>query len=944
MNFKRLLISLFFISFCWSTISAQSSETEVIYLSGKGNNDTKEWDFFCTEGRKSGEWTKIAVPSCWEQQGFGSYCYGVNFYGKATAPGISTEQGLYKHTFNVPQEWKGKTVRLVFEGVMTDARVIINGSKAGDVHQGGFYRFSYNITNYLKYGADNLLEVSVKKESEEASVNLAERRGDYWNFGGIFRPVFLQVMPDRYIDRVAIDADADGSFTANLFLGEAYGEQIEAEATLIDANGKKIGTKISSEAQSGSDMISLSSHFYNIKQWTPESPNLYTVEFVLKIKGVETHKVSERIGFRTIEVREGDGFYVNGSKVNMRGVNRHSFRSETGRTLNREQNFEDVRLIKEMNMNTVRLSHYPADPDFLDACDELGLYVLNEIGGWHGRYNTGVGRKVVRETVTRDVNHPSVVFWDNGNEGGWNTELDREFHIWDPQKRPVLHPQQDLSGVETMHYRSYGETQEYLRGEMVFFPTEFLHGLYDGGHGAGLYDYWNMMYSHPRCAGGLLWVLSDEGIMRTDLGNKIDNDGNHGADGIVGPNHEREGSFYTIKEVWCPVHIDMDKLPDNFNGEITVENRYDFTNLNQCKFQWKLLKIDQSGETFAPSVVAEGTASSPDVKPRNSGMVKVPSDFKNADILHLTAIDGFGKELWTWSWNLSKQEAMLDSDSKTQKVTTEFNGYYQKVFAGNIELRFNRETGLLVEVLKGGKKISFGNGPRFVACRRADRSPDGWIAEYDTKGINHVYNDISGESKLTGIQVETVGNDVVIESKYFGQLVSTRWTIAATGEIRLDYTYRYDGVVELMGIQFDYPESKMKSIKWLGDGPYRVWQNRLHGTTFNIWENKYNDPVPGESFVYPEFKGFFGNWRRAEFNTSEGCISIATQSSDNYLGVYSPRDGRDAQLFTFPQMGISVLDVIPAVRNKVNTTDLIGPSSQAHHVSGERSGTLWFAF
>ena len=114
-----------------------------------------------------------------------------------------------------------------------------------------------------------------------------------------------------------------------------------------------------------------------------------------------------------------------------------------------------------------------------------------------------------------------------------------EFHKYDPQKRPVIHPQGNFSGFETMHYRSYGESQNYMRLPEIFMPTEFLHGLYDGGHGAGLYDYWEMMRKHPRCIGGFLWVLADEGVKRVDMDGFIDNQGNFGADGIVGPHHEK---------------------------------------------------------------------------------------------------------------------------------------------------------------------------------------------------------------------------------------------------------------------------------------------------------------------------------------------------------------------------------------------------------------------
>ena len=151
-------------------------------------------------------------------------------------------------------------------------------------------------------------------------------------------------------------------------------------------------------------------------------------------------------------------------------MNRHSFWPESGRTLNKKLNIADVELIKSMNMNAVRLAHYPADPDFYDACDSLGLYVMSELSGWHGHHETINGQKLIKEMVTRDVNHPCVIWWSNGNEKGWNTELDGEFHKWDIQKRPVLHPQGNFGGYETMHYRSYGESEEHMRRPEIFMP------------------------------------------------------------------------------------------------------------------------------------------------------------------------------------------------------------------------------------------------------------------------------------------------------------------------------------------------------------------------------------------------------------------------------------------------------------------------------------------
>ncbi|NMA73017.1 MAG: glycoside hydrolase family 2 [Bacteroidales bacterium] len=919
-------------------------ETGIQYLSGTGFDDAVEWEFMVTDGRRAGEWTTIPVPSCWELHGFGTYQYGMPFYGVKEHPGIAAEKGNYKYRFKLPKEWEGRVVRIVYDGVMTDYEAKINGRRCGNRHQGAFYRFKSDVSDRIFFGEkENLLEITVSKESSNTSVNLAERRGDYWNFGGIFRPVFVEALPIFHIDRIAIDAKADGRFYADVFLGTAVGDNAKIEAQLIDEQGKKIGKPIETTIRRGSDKGIIDGRFSNIKQWTAETPNLYTIQFTLKDGEKILHTLKERFGFRTIEVKESDGIYINGQKILAKGVNRHSFRPESGRTLSRKANYDDVKLIKEMNMNAVRLSHYPSDPEFLEACDELGLYVIVELTGWHGKYDTAVGKELVYEMVTRDVNHPSVIWWANGNEKGWNTELDKEFAPLDPQKRPLLHPQGNFGGFETMHYRSYGESQEYMRKPEIFMPTEFLHGLYDGGHGAGLWDYWEMMRNHPRCAGGFLWDFADEGVVRTDQNGRIDNVGNYAADGIVGPHHEKEGSFFTIKQVWSPVQIMNESIDLDFNGVLTLENRYDFLNLNGCTFKWSFKKFSDKEE-----VVHSGTIKGPNVAPHSSGTIKIPlpANWQKNDALSVTAYDANNHELWTWDWEWKNVTDYYPFEKERSALSVDDQNSLLNVKTGNTSLFFDKSSGTLSHVLVNAKKISFGEGPQFFALRRGDRSMDMFYNhdDKDARKKERIYEDISGENKLMDFSYKQYDDSIIVLSEYFGNMRSTKWTIQNDGTIKLDYSYQYDGTVELMGVKFNYPEDKVLSKKWLGQGPFRVWKNRIHGTNFGLWENDYNDPIPGETFLYPEFKGYFKNWKWASINTTEGAIHIANGGEDDYLGIYSPRDGRDALLYTFPDGGISVLKVIPAVRNKVNTTDLIGPSSQAVWAKGLQQGTIYLRF
>lgn len=932
------MISTLFLASAVTGAYAQGSVyTQRQYLSGQGSDDMVQWDFYCTGGNNSGKWTKIGVPSCWELQGFGTYQYGMKFYGKPFPDGIADEKGMYKYEFTLPAEWANHHIDLVFEGSMTDTEVMINKRKAGSMHQGAFYRFTYDVTDRVFFGdKKNLLEVTVSKESTNKGVNLAERRADYWNFGGIFRPVFIVCKPAINIERTALDARADGTFNAFVLLNHTL-EGAKVRTTISDMSGKKI-TENTTNVRTGSDHADVSFKVNNPKLWTAETPNRYQVAFALiDANGKTLHIEKDKFGFRTIETRAGDGLYINGKKVNIRGVNRHSFWPETGRTLNKKLNIADVELIKSMNMNAVRLSHYPADPDFYDACDSLGLYVMSELSGWHGHHETINGQKLIKEMVTRDVNHPCVIWWSNGNEKGWNTELDGEFHKWDIQKRPVLHPQGNFGGYETMHYRSYGESEEYMRKPEIFMPTEFLHALYDGGAGAGLYDYWELMRSWPRCAGGFIWAYADEGVVRTDLNNMIDNVGNYGADGIVGPHHEKEGSYYTVKQIWSPVQISM---PEKFNGTLNVENRYNFLSLNKCKFDYSYVKYTGADR----KTVKNGTVNGADIAPDSKGTIQIPAAPADADALSIKATDQYGEEIFTWVFKLKDSENIYKGKSGGNRPVFSNN----EVKAGNVTYKFSATDGTLASVTTRKGDYKFDGGPKFFAYRRSDRSFDQFYNHDDPEAEKKktTYTEYADQGKFVSLTSKDGVNDTLIVTAEYalGSLQKAEWHIASDGGARLVYTYNFNGVVDLMGVKFNLPESEVESKQWFGHGPYRVWKNRVHGPQLGIWSNDYNDPIPGESFTYPEFKGYFAGVQWMKLNTKTGTITIQPGTDKEYVGVYQPRDGRDQLLYTLPETGISMMQVIPAVRNKVNTTDLNGPSAQPVWARGTYVGEVTLHF
>lgn len=931
MKIKLFIISILILNPIFLKAAAET-QRKIIYLSGKGYNNTKTWEFFCTGGRNSGYWTKIEVPSCWEQQGFGNYEYGRNSYSYGPKYKYADEKGIYKYNFDVAASWKGKIVNIVFEGSMTDTDVKVNGKSAGEIHQGGFYRFKYNITDKLILGSSNQLEVTVSKLSSDESVNRAERYGDYWNFGGIFRPVFLEVFPKEHIERVAINARADGTFNMDLFPKNVSGKKT-VSAVITDPAGKVSGNA-SVILNAGDSLITLKCKVNNPLLWTGETPSLYNVRYSLTAGKKVIYESSEKFGFRTIEVRHGDGIYLNDTKIKMKGVNRHCFWPESGRTLNYELCLKDVKLIKEMNMNAVRCSHYPPDVEFLDICDSLGIYVLNEIAGWQRWYDTPVGKKIVKETVIRDVNHPSIIFWDNGNEGGTNKELDKKFLIYDPSKRDVIHahhrPGNDFNGIDCNHYENYSSIQNILKDSLIYMTTEFLHSQDDGGAGSGLYDYWELMWSSKRSAGGFLWAMVDEGLSRTDMNGFIDTDGVNAPDGVMGPHREKEGSFFAIREIFSPVHIEMKELPSDFTGNIPVENRYHFTNLDKCSFSYKLVNFNKPAD-WLPGYgkTKETSLSSPDADPGSSGQLKIslPAGWNDYDALIMTAKDPFNNEIYSWTWQINDNKKIISKFIKTNGENPAAATDADTVItltANGTSVMFSKLSGKLLRVTYNNRtNLMFNNGPVLT----------------------------SGSAKLTNIRFFSGDDGYVVEAAYEGTMNLVRWKLFSSGWLSLDYQYELTGNYQVAGVSFSFPENYVIRAKWLGGGPSRVWKNRLQGVGYNVWSKIYNNTQTGAvPFVYPEFKGYFSDFTWIELSTAQGKILMATEDKGLFLRLYDFYGITGPKSYPLlPPGDISFLDCIPALGSKLATgltTDasVYGPAGKPTEMSGLKKHKLWFYF
>lgn len=940
-RYINLIVSLTVAFLGCTTMQAQAPHPERIYLSGTGIDHTKTWEFFCSAGQNSGKWKKIEVPCNWELQGFGEYTYGRWYKVPGERP--SDEVGTYRYKFNAPSAWKGQKVKIFFDGVMTDVEVMINGKSAGEMHQGGFYRFKYDITDLINIGKKNVLEVKVAKESANKSINAAERKADWWLFGGIYRPVWLEVTPIVNMEHFVLNADQHGKLEAAVTLeGDATGYELALSVralkdgtTMYTQRNSSVSTQ---KIQTSASEVRLADTWQHIQPWSTEDPNLYVARLELKNQSGEVVQTREtRIGFRTVEFFPQDGVYLNGTKLVVKGINRHSFSVDGGRATSAAMSREDALLIKGMNMNAVR-SHYPPDEHFLDMCDSLGIVYMDELAGWQNGYDSKVGTKLVKEMIERDVNHPSIIIWSNGNEGGWNYDMDPLFAQHDKlQKRHVVHPWADFNDLDTHHYPAYlTGVARFTNGYKVFMPTEFMHAMYDQGGGAGLRDFWDRWCTNPLFAGGFIWVFCDEAPKRSDKGGILDSDKSNAPDGVVGPRREKEGSYYAIRSQWSPIQVKPLLITDHFDGSFFVTNEYTYTHLDKCRMSYKVRTCETPLREGIHSneIIAEGNVQLPAIAPGETGKARfdLPATFRNGDVLELEAFDKDGNSICNWSYPIRLVKQYFDHkmaltpttlEALPPAVATQANGIIE-LKSQQVSITFDASTGMISSVKSGNTEIPFKDGPVAVGMKMRYEAAASYVRQDN--------------------------NDAVYCAKYKGAADSIVWRLTDKGLLYMDAILLnrasggggfddafMDTKVYNLGLTFAYPEQQCSGMKWMGRGPYRVWKNRIPGTQYGVWQKDYNNTITGESFenlIYPEFKGYHANMYWATLESDTTPFTIYACNDGIFFHVFTPEEpeGRVKDTMPkFPEGDLSFLLDIPAICS-FKPIEQQGPNSQPGNI------------
>ncbi|NOY97079.1 MAG: beta-galactosidase, partial [Chlorobi bacterium] len=470
--------------------------------------------------------------------------------------------------------------------------------------------------------------------------------------------------------------------------------------------------------------------------------------------------------------------------------------------------------------------------------------------------------------------------------------------------------------TNTLHYIDYDYlSQDGFSNRKIFFPTEFLHGLYDGGLGAGLDDFWQKMWDNPLCAGGFLWVFADEAVERTDRNGALDTDGNHAPDGILGPYHEKEGSFFTIKEIWAPVFFEKRYITKEFDGSFRIENRFHYTNLDQCNFTAEWVKFSSPDEAIKETILKRENLPVR-LAPGQKGKINLdlPKSWQTADVLRIKAYTPFGRHINTWSWPVKSAKAKakeLISGNSNGKLEIWENEDEVEVKANGILFSFSKIDGTIKKIIKAGRVIPLSNGPVFVS------------REKEVQKVTHQF-----EKNNLVVDVIFKGGDTF------------RWIVSKNGLLGLKVAYEPANMCQFAGITFDYPEEEASGLKWLGNGPYRVYKNRMKGVEFGVWEKKYNNTITGESgFEYPEFKGYYSEtyWAKIKGRTSPG-FKVFVHSNDIFLRMLTPGSPMSPAntKIDYPKGDISFLHGINAIGTKFREAGNYGPQSSPYYFRPSR--------
>jgi beta-galactosidase len=877
---------------------------------------------FYLSGFDTSTWDNIEVPSNWEMKGYGTpYYTNIKYMFPANPPSIPHEinnNGSYARDFEIPLSWKDKDLYLHFAGVSGAMYVWINGQFVG-YNEGSKTAAEFNISKLARPGK-NSIAVQVLRWSDASYME----DQDFWRLSGIERDVYVYASNKVTLRDFKVTSDLTNSYRDGVFKIEMIVENNTTEIVeksldikLLDDNREIFSESKNLILESGNNNVSIGKIIPNIKSWNAEQPNLYTL--LITINGEST---AIKVGFRNIKI-ENSQFLVNGKPVLIKGVNLHDHDDVDGHVVTEALTKKDLMLMKQNNINAIRTSHYPKNPHFYRLADQYGFYVIDEANiELHGMGTTHeVERKPEKKVnhpaylpewkaahldrtirmFERDKNHPSIVIWSLGNEAG-NGENFFDTYKWLKENdgtRPVQYEGAvggyENTDIEAPMYWTAAQMKKYVNegGKKPLIQCEYAHAM--GNSLGNFQDYWDVIEAYPTMQGGFIWDWVDQGILTKnntdevywayggDLGgSNFQNDNNFCLNGIVSPDRTPNPALYEVKKVYQYIKF---KLINPEAAEISIKNMYDFTNLKDFTFTWKLL---ENGKEKTSGIIADLNISPQESKTIKINLPKLENNLatyhlniyaknKNKTTLipenHIVAYEQFQLTRDNFSQSVSKFQKEITINQTEDNFT---------LFNENFKLVFDKNVGQITSLDYGrGNLLLKGISPNFW---RAPTDNDfgakvpvkllKWkqaTEKYLLEEVQIIYNN----KELNNVQSRKVKHSV--------QILTTFGLPTVNGKIHIDYeinpageiaiTNRLENIAQTLphlprfGNNFII-QNDFQHVSWFGRGPHENYSDRKTSATVGLYSAKVSELyVP---YIRPQENGYKTDVRWVRFTNADG--------------------------------------------------------------------------
>lgn len=882
-------------------------------------------------------WKEIPVPSNWEVQGYGTPFYrNFGYTIRKDFPRVMSEPdkrytsfvernpvGSYRREFEVPSGWAGRRIFITFDGVDCAFFLWINGEKAGfSVNSRNAAEF--DITGYLQSGK-NLLAVEVYQYS--SGTWLEDQ--DMWRLHGIFRNVTLWSAPEVHIRDFFVKTDLDREYKDAILDVTAtiknYGNKTtrpqKFTATLYNAEGKVIA----SGNTSGPAIKPGQENAMNVKfpvsnplKWTAETPELYTVV----ITSSEGEILSSRVGFREVEI-DGRIFKVNGVPVKLKGVNRHEHWSDVGHAITEEQMIRDLEVIKQGNCNHIRTSHYSDDPRWYELCDEYGIWVVAEANMEYHGYDTRFDEEptIKAAIIDRNVanvenfkNHPSVIIWSLGNEGGRvGSNLVAAMNTVksiDPTR--FVHYERFGAGERNpadLEGRMYGTAADY--SDMInnrgltkpLYICEFVHAMFNSM--GSLEEYSRLFDETPEIMGGAIWEFQDQALWnRRDPDHPVlaygggfgefPNDHYFIHKGVISYDRATEGNkvkphYPEMKKAFQWIDTE---LTDPVSGSVTFRNKYQFITLNRFEVSWSLT---ENGTEISKGVFNNIRP----VNPGGTGRATIPYKIEQpkAGAEYFLRISFKQKEKTLWAdkgFEVASTQVKLPVNTPPvfetvipQKVSMIQDIRSVTISGNEFSVVFDKKTGFISRLVRKGTDLLKEDGsPKLHLWRASHRNDDDWAfrqwEKYGVTALQYTLVDIKAEQH-DEYSVKVTATTRADGKEGFGVYHTATYLVKGDASIKIDNSVRFIGLpinLARIGVRM-LLDKRLDNLIYFGRGPHENYSDRKSSADVGLYELGVNDQYEYEK---PMERGNHEDVRWAKLSGKD-MPSMLVKADENLMQV-----------------------------------------------------------